>query len=120
MLDVSSHLQRPDDCRVAVYRCHDGIGTRPVDLRSAVRDSEPIGPFGFRLRGGRDNERVLADISPSSRVEFSVEDEGGMAFRVRYTDGRDAAFEPFYFTLGTTVIATMTKADIDVRSDRDI
>ena len=68
----------------------------------------------------RDNERVFADIAPSSRVEFSVEDEAGMAFRVRYPDGREIASEPVYFTRGTTVIATIAEEGVQVRYDHDI
>jgi len=68
----------------------------------------------------RDKEKAFPDIEPASAVAFSVEDEAGMAFRVRYPDGREIASEPVYFTRGTTVIATITEDDIEVRYDHDI
>ena len=68
----------------------------------------------------REQERAFPNISPGSTVEFSVEDEAGISFRVRYPDGREVASEPVYFTLGTTVIATIKADDIDVRYDHDL
>ena len=85
--------------------------------------------FDIRNRSGetvsvvavwRDKKREFVDIAPSGRVEFSVSDEAGMSFRVRYPDGREIASEPVYFTLGTTVIATINADDIDVRYDHDL
>ncbi|MDG4867099.1 hypothetical protein P8631_03705 [Guyparkeria sp. 1SP6A2] len=68
----------------------------------------------------RGKEKVFAAIAPASTVEFSVEDEAGMAFRVHYPEGGELASEPVYFTRGTTVIATITENDIEVRYDHDI
>ncbi len=68
----------------------------------------------------RDDERVFRDIEPASTLEFSVEDEAGMAFRVRYPDGREDESEPIYFSRGITVIATITDAGIQVRYDHEI
>ncbi|KTG16138.1 MULTISPECIES: hypothetical protein [unclassified Guyparkeria] len=80
------------------------------------RTEEPVSA----VAAWREQERAFPNIGPDSTIQFSVEDEAGMAFRVRYPDGREAACEPVYFTRGTTVIATITEDDIEVRYDRDI
>ena len=68
----------------------------------------------------RDKERVFVDIAPASTVEFSVEDEARMAFRVRYPDGRRVETEPIYFSRGLTGITTITEDGVEVRYDHDI
>ena len=52
---------------------------------------EPV----FVVAAWREQERVFPDIGPGSTLEFSVEDEAGMAFRVRYpADGREFVSDP--------------------------
>ncbi|WP_322522168.1 hypothetical protein SR882_04595 [Guyparkeria halophila] len=68
----------------------------------------------------RDQEKAFPDIAAASTVEFSVEDEAGMVFRVRYADGRQVESEPIYFSRGLTVIATITEEGVEVRYDHDI
>jgi len=68
----------------------------------------------------RDTERAFPAIPPGLTVSFSVKDEAGMAFRVRYPDGREVVTEPIYFSRGLTIITTITEEGAEVRHDHDV
>lgn len=63
----------------------------------------------------RDKNKSLGQLSPGSELEFEVNDEAAMKFKVEFPEGRVLSSSPaVYFTSGTITRAIITGASIEV------
>lgn len=67
----------------------------------------------------RNETKHIGIMQPSAQYTFTVQDEAGMRFAVRYANGRVVESTGIYFTSGTVVLATISESGIDVRYDEE-
>lgn len=65
----------------------------------------------------RSETKTIGPIGPGGSSGFSLDDEAGISFRVRYADGRVVETEPIYF--GSGIRVNVEVADGEVKTGYD-
>ncbi len=69
----------------------------------------------FVIASWGNQKKDIGAIQPSAIHLFSIDAEAAMKFIARYPNGREIESKYIYFTSGTTVVATISQRDIEVK-----